>query len=74
MVLLLVLAVHAKSLSKMWITRNKEGELIGMSPRKEEAMIIAEKSHKRDEYIIQEALDQVELFEIYRSYYKTRSV
>ena len=66
--------VHAKSLSKMWITRNKEGELIGMSPRKEEAMIIAEKSHKRDEYIIQEALDQVELFEIYRSYYKTRSV
>ncbi len=57
----------------MWVTRNKDGELISISPRKEEAMILAEKKYTRDEYIIQEALDQNELFEIYRSYYKTRS-
>lgn len=58
----------------MWVTRNKEGELIGMSPRKEDAIIIAERTYKRDEYIIEEALDRNELFEIYRAYYKTRSV
>lgn len=58
----------------MWVTRNKEGELIGMSPRKEEAINRAERKYKRDEYIIEEALDQVELFEIYRAYYKTRSL
>lgn len=58
----------------MWVTRNKEGELLSMSPRKEEAIILAERTHKREEYIIEEALDQVELFEIYRSYYKTRSL
>lgn len=58
----------------MWVTRNKEGELIGMSPRKEEAINMAERKHGRDEYIIEEALDKNELFEIYRAYYKTRSV
>jgi len=58
----------------MWVTRNKEGELISMSPRKEEAIILAERKYKREEYIIQESLDQVELFEIYRTYYKTRSL
>jgi hypothetical protein len=58
----------------MWVTRNKEGKLLSMSPRKEEAILLAERTHKREEYIIQEALDQVELFEIYRSYYKTRSL
>lgn len=58
----------------MWVARNKQGELIGMSPRKEDAIIIAEKKYKRDEYIIEEALDQVELFEIYRAYYNTRSI
>jgi len=57
----------------MWVTRNKEGELLSMSPRKEEAIILAERTHKREEYIIEEALDQFELFQIYRSYYKTRS-
>lgn len=53
----------------MWVTRNKEGKLLSMSPRKEEAMILAERTHKREEYVIQEALDQIELFEIYRSYW-----
>lgn len=57
----------------MWVVRNKEGELVSMSPRKEEAIILAEREYKRDEYIIEEALDQNELYEIYRSYYKTRS-
>lgn len=57
----------------MWVTRNKEGELLSISPRKEEAIMFAEKTHKREEYIIEEALDQVELFEIYRNYYKTRT-
>ena len=54
----------------MWVTRNKDGDLISMSPRKEEAIILAEKKYTRGEYIIEEALDQVELFEIYRTYYK----
>ena len=58
----------------MWVARNKEGALIGMSPRKEDAIILAEKKHKQDEYIIEEALDQIELYEIYRAYYNTRSV
>lgn len=58
----------------MWVTRNKDGSLISISPRKEEAIIFAEKKYKRDEYIVEEALDQVELFEIYRAYYRTRSV
>lgn len=58
----------------MWVARNKEGELIGISPRKEDAAILAEKEHTREEYILQEALDQHELFEIYRTYYKTRSL
>jgi len=35
----------------MWVTRDKEGELIGMSPRKEEAINMAEKTYKREEYI-----------------------
>jgi len=58
----------------MWVTRNKQGDLISMSPRKEEAIIQAERKYTRDEYIIEEALDQIELFQIYRSYYKTRSL
>ena len=58
----------------MWVVRNKEGELVSMSPRKEEAIILAERKYKREEYIIQESLDQVELFEIYRTYYKKRSL
>ena len=54
----------------MWVTRNKEGELLSISPRKEEAIILAEKTHKREEYIIEEALDQFELFEIYKKLYR----
>ena len=58
----------------MWVTRNKEGELVSISPRKEEAMILAEKKYTKEEYIIHEALEQFELFEIYRAYYGTRSL
>ena len=57
----------------MWVTRTKEGELISISPRKEEAVELAKKTHSLDEFILQESLDQAELFEIYRAYYKTRS-
>ena len=56
----------------MWVTRNKDGDLISMSPRKEEAIQIAEKYLTRDEFIIHESLDQIELFEIYRSYYNRK--
>lgn len=58
----------------MWVTRNKEGQLIALSPRKEEAINMAERKYKRDEFIVEESLDQVELYEIYRTYYKTRSL
>ena len=57
----------------MWVTRNKQGVLISISPRKEEAVDLASKTHSPDEFVLQEALDQSELFEIYRAYYKTRS-
>lgn len=57
----------------MWVTRTKEGELISISPRKEEAIDLAKKTHSLDEFIVQESLDKNELFEIYRAYYKTRS-
>lgn len=53
----------------MWVTRDKEGELVSMSPLRAEAIQIAEKYLTRDEFIIHESLDQIELFEIYRSYY-----
>ena len=56
----------------MWVTRDKEGELVSMSPLRAEAIQIAEKYLTRDEYIIHESLDQIELFEIYRSYYNRK--
>lgn len=56
----------------MWVTRDKEGELVSMSPLRAEAIQIAEKYLTRDEFIIHESLDQIELFEIYRSYYNRK--
>lgn len=56
----------------MWVTRDKEGELVSMSPLRAEAIQIAEKYLIRDEFIIHESLDQIELFEIYRSYYNRK--
>jgi hypothetical protein len=53
----------------MWVTRDKEGELVSMSPLRSEAIQLAEKYLTRDEFIIHESLDQIELFEIYRNYY-----
>ena len=53
----------------MWVTRDKEGELVSMSPLRAEAIQLAEKYLTRDEFIIHESLDQIELFEIYRNYY-----
>jgi hypothetical protein len=56
----------------MWVTRDKEGELVSMSPLGAEAIQIAEKYLTRDEFIIHESLDQIELFEIYRNYYNRK--
>lgn len=56
----------------MWVTRDKEGELVSMSPLRAEAIQIAEKYLTRDEFIIHESLDQIELFEIYRNYYNRK--
>ena len=53
----------------MWVTRDKEGELVSMSPLKAEAIQLAEKHLTRDEFVIHESLDQYELYEIYRKYY-----
>jgi len=58
----------------MWIGRDKEGKLICMSPRRSEAYELAEAKVGKDNFIVEEALDQAELFEIYRSYYGTRSL
>jgi hypothetical protein len=56
----------------MWVTRDKEGELVSMSPIRAEAIQLAEKYLTRDEFIIHESLDQIELFEIYRNYYNRK--
>jgi hypothetical protein len=56
----------------MWVTRDKEGELVSMSPLRAEAIQIAEKYLTRDEFIIHESLDQIELFEIYRNYFNRK--
>ena len=56
----------------MWVTRDKQGELVSMSPLRAEAIQIAEKYLTRDEFIIHESLDQIELFEIYRNYYNRK--
>lgn len=59
----------------MHIVRKKDGEVIAIASRKEDAIAIAdEKRINRSEYVIQESTDQQELAEVYRSYYGTRSL
>lgn len=58
----------------MWVTRDKEGQLVSMSPRRAEAIHLAEKHLDKEDFIIHEALDQYELFEIYRNYYNRKYV
>jgi hypothetical protein len=56
------------------IVRKKDGEILAIASRLEDAMSIAD-GHRvdKEDYIVQESTDQQELTEIYRSYYRTRS-
>jgi len=57
----------------MFIVRNKEGELIAIASREEDAIAMAAStSIDRTDYIVEESTDGNELREVYRSYYKTR--
>lgn len=59
----------------MHIIRKKDGEILAVASRLEDAMAIAD-GHRidREDYVVQESTDQHELSEIYRSYYGTRSL
>jgi len=59
----------------MHIIRKKDGEILAVASRLEDAMAIAD-GHRidKEEYVVQESTDQHELSEIYRSYYGTRSL
>ena len=58
----------------MFIVRKKDGEIIAIASRQEDAIGIAAAAQiDKTDYIVQESTDDVELREIYRSYYKTRS-
>lgn len=59
----------------MHIIRKKDGEIIAIASRLEDAMSIADGNRiDREDYVVQESTDQQELSEIYRSYYGTRSL
>ena len=58
----------------MFIVRKKDGEIIAIASREQDAISIADAAQvDKADYIVQESTDSVELREIYRSYYKTRS-
>jgi hypothetical protein len=59
----------------MHIIRKKDGEILAIASRLEDAMAIAD-GHRidKEDYVVQESTDQHELSEIYRSYYGTRSL
>mgnify|MGYP000116371329 FL=1 len=58
----------------MFIVRKKDGEIIAIASRQEDAIGMADASQvDKTDYIVQESTDDIELREIYRSYYKTRS-
>lgn len=57
----------------MFIVRKKDGEIVAIASRQEDAISMADGAQvDRTDYIVQESLDSVELREVYRSYYKTR--
>ena len=59
----------------MHIIRKKDGEIIAIASRLEDAIAIADGSQvDKEDYIVQESTDQQELAEVYRSYYGTRSL
>ena len=60
----------------MFIVRKKDGEIIAIASRQEDAIGMADRTAAeidKTDYIVQESTDNIELREIYRSYYKTRS-
>ena len=60
----------------MFIVRKKDGEIIAIASRQEDAIGMADRTAAeidKTDYIVQESNDSIELREIYRSYYKTRS-
>ena len=59
----------------MHIIRKKDGEIIAIASRLEDAIGIADAARvDKEDYIVQESTDQQELAEVYRSYYGTRSL
>lgn len=59
----------------MHIIRKKDGEIIAIASRLEDAISIANGAQvDKEDYIVQESTDQQELAEVYRSYYGTRSL
>jgi hypothetical protein len=59
----------------MHIVRKKDGEIIAIASRKEDAIAIADGTQvDKTDYVVQESTNQQELAEVYRSYYGTRSV
>lgn len=60
----------------MFIVRKKDGEIIAIASRQEDAIGMADRTAAeidKTDYIVQESTDNIELREVYRSYYKTRS-
>lgn len=59
----------------MHIIRKKDGEIIALASRLEDAIAIADGTQiDKEDYVVQESTDQQELAEVYRSYYGTRSL
>ena len=59
----------------MHIIRKKDGEIIAIASRKEDAIAIADGTQvDKTDYVVQESTNQQELAEVYRSYYGTRSL
>ena len=59
----------------MHIIRKKDGEIIAIASRLEDAIAIADGTRiDKEDYVVQESTDQQELAEVYRSYYGTRSL
>ena len=56
----------------MFIIRKKDGEIIAIASREEDAIGMADAARvDKTDYVVQESTDSVELREIYRSYYRT---
>lgn len=53
----------------MHIIRNKEGDIIALSSKKEDVINIADKKMDKADYVLEEILDGIQLREIYRVYY-----